>query len=143
MQLVRVRAFGATLDADLPTGNAGPMGKVQHFELPADDVERAQAFYAKVFGWTYEDYGPDMAMVDAAGAEGETGVIGGDIFKRETPGDVPTVVLTVDSIEDSLSAIEAAGGSRAGDIQSIPEMGRFAYFIDPEGNRIGVWDTKL
>lgn len=119
------------------------MGKVQHFELPADDVERAQAFYAAVFGWTYEDYGPDMAMVESAGAEGETGVIGGDIFKRETPSDVPTVVISVDSIEDTLAQIVAAGGRRAGDIQTLPEQGRFAYFFDPEGNKIGVWDTKI
>ena len=119
------------------------MGKVQHFELPADDVGRAQAFYAEVFGWTYEDYGPDMAMVDPAGAEGETGVIGGDIFTREPEATVPTVVISVVSIEDTFAQIEAAGGTRAGDIQTLPEQGRFAYFIDTEGNRIGVWDEKV
>jgi len=119
------------------------MGKVQHFELPADDVERAKVFYATVFGWTYEDYGPDLAMVDPAGAEGETGVIGGDIFKRDSEATVPTVVISVDSIEDTFIEIEAAGGTRAGDIQTLPEQGRFAYFVDPEGNRIGVWDTKI
>ena len=121
------------------------MGKVQHFELPADDVERARAFYANVFGWTYEDedYGPDLAMVEPAGATGETGVIGGDIFTRSAEATVPTIVISVDSIEDTFAQIEEAGGTRAGDIQTLPGQGRFAYFVDPEGNRIGVWDTKI
>jgi hypothetical protein len=31
------------------------MDKVQHFEVPADDMRRAKEFYGEVFGWTFED----------------------------------------------------------------------------------------
>ena len=114
------------------------MGKVQHFEIPADDVGRAKAFYGDVFGWTYDEWDADTAMIHPAGDES----IGGDIYKRDKP-QAPTVVVTVDSIEDSLDAIITAGGQRLGAIETMEGMGRYAYFTDPEGNRLGLWDTKL
>jgi uncharacterized protein len=117
------------------------MGKVQHFEIPADDVGRAKAFYGSVFGWTYDDWDADNVMVHPGGDEGETGVIGGDIYKRTEP-QPPTVVITVDSIEDALEAIVASGGTPLGEIEPLADMGRYAYFTDPEGNRLGLWDTK-
>lgn len=117
------------------------MGKVQHFEIPADDVGRAKSFYGSVFGWTFDEWDPDTLMVHPAGDEGETGVIGGDIYKRDKP-QVPTVIITVDSIEDALDAIIKAGGTRLGEIELLADMGRYAYFTDPEGNRLGLWDEK-
>lgn len=113
------------------------MGKVQHFEIPADDVSRAKAFYGGVFGWTYDDWDDENVMIHAAGDDS----IGGDIYKRDKPTP-PTVVITVDSIEDALDAIIKAGGQRLGAIEALGEMGRYAYFTDPEGNRLGLWDTK-
>jgi predicted enzyme related to lactoylglutathione lyase len=32
------------------------MSRVVHFEIQADDVERAKSFYAAVFDWSFEDY---------------------------------------------------------------------------------------
>ena len=118
------------------------MGKVQHFEIPADDLDRAKKFYREIFDWNYQEYDDETVFVDAAGDEGETGVIGGDIYKREKP-QVPTFVVTVDSIEDTLEKIIKSGGQRLGSIETVPGMGRYAYFTDPEGNRIGLWDTKI
>ena len=113
------------------------MAKVQHFEIPADDVGRAKSFYGSVFGWTYDEWDDDTAMIHAVGDDS----IGGDIYKRESP-EAPTVVITVDSIEQSLDAILKAGGQRLGGIETMQGMGRYAYFTDPEGNRLGLWDTK-
>jgi uncharacterized protein len=117
------------------------MGKVQHFEIPADDTARAKVFYGSVFGWTYDEYDADTAMIHPGGAEGEAGVIGGDIYKREAP-QAPTVVITVASIEESLDAIIKAGGQRLGPIETMEGMGRYAYFADSEGNRLGLWDMN-
>jgi uncharacterized protein len=117
------------------------MGKVQHFELPADDVGRAKDFYGSVFGWTFDQWDPETLMIHPGGAEGETGVIGGDIYKRSTPTP-PTVVITVDSIEDALDLVIKAGGTRLGAIETLGDSGRYAYFTDSEGNRVGLWDEK-
>ena len=32
------------------------MSRPVHFEVQADDVERAKAFYGAVFGWEFQDY---------------------------------------------------------------------------------------
>jgi hypothetical protein len=41
------------------------MDKVQHFEIPADDMVRAKKFYSSVFRWKIQDVpGMEYAMVD-------------------------------------------------------------------------------
>jgi uncharacterized protein len=113
---------------------------IQHFEIPADDVERAKAFYHKLFGWKFESYpsapGQDYFMVMAK--DGETGINGG-LMKRQMPGQPFTNYVTVDSIDRMLSAVQAAGARVALPKQEIGQgMGWIAGFIDPEGNLIGL-----
>ena len=110
------------------------MAKVEHFEVPAEDVDRAQAFYAKAFGFTYEPWGEDMGMLRTGSDDG----ISGDIHKR---GAVlhPTFVITVDDLEATLDAVVEAGGERFGEISSMGETARYAYFKDSEGNLVGVY----
>ena len=110
------------------------MAKIEHFEIPADDVDRAQTFYAKAFGFTYEPWGDDMGMLRTGSDEG----ISGDIHKR---GGVPhpTVVITVDNLEAALAAVVEAGGEQFGQIEPMGETARYAYFKDSEGNIVGVY----
>jgi uncharacterized protein len=117
------------------------MGKVEHFEIPADDVAKAKAFYGAVFKWSFEDWPGGAVAIKSAAAEGETGVIGGDIYLRKEPAQ-PTVVVTVDDIEETLAAITEGGGKPLGKIEHFGDQGRYTYFEDPQGNRIGLWDTK-
>lgn len=117
------------------------MAKVQHFGIPADDVGRAQAFYAAAFGWSIDSYGEDIAVIQPGGEEGEVGVIGGDIHRRTAP-EPPAAVITVDDLETALEAVERSGGRRVGDVVPMPGMGRFAYFEDTEGNRLRLWENE-
>ena len=104
------------------------MSRPIHFEIQADDLERAKAFYADVFGWTYEDYGqftgsPYWGV--HTGEPGEPGIDGG-LMPRPAPAPAPgsganAAVLTDaqrDVIEQSarllpmaVPTIELAGGS--------------------------------
>lgn len=67
------------------------MSRVVHFEIQAEDVERAKAFYADVFGWTYEDYSqmvgsPYFGIVTGSGDE--PGINGGLLPRpAATPGE--------------------------------------------------------
>jgi len=117
------------------------MGKVEHFEVPADEPRRARDFYAAVFGWTFDDWGGGNFLIHPGGAKDEPEVIGGDISPRvENHG--PTVVVSVDSLEDTLASVEAAGGERLGEIHALGESGRYTYFRDSEGNRIGLFQKS-
>jgi uncharacterized protein len=114
---------------------------IMHFEIPADDVERAKAFYAKVFGWRFESYpaGPgedEYFMVMAK--DGDNGINGG-LMKRKMPGQPFTNYVTVESIEHALAAAQSSGARVALPKQEIGGgMGWIAAFLDPENNLIGL-----
>lgn len=113
------------------------MAKVEHFEIPADDVERAAAFYAKVFDFEYQAWSPEMGIIGNRDGEG----ISGDIHQRDVVAH-PTVVFTVDRIEDTVALVISNGGEQIGEIQPLDERSRWVYVRDSEGNAIGLFDKN-
>ena len=111
------------------------MAKVEHFEIPVDDIARARAFYTSVLGYTYEPWGDEMGMLQHPQKEG----INGDLHVRGTTPH-PTVVFTVDRIEDTVALAVASGGEQVGEIQPLSENSRWVYIKDSEGNLIGIYD---
>jgi predicted enzyme related to lactoylglutathione lyase len=121
-------------------------GKVVHFEIPANDLKRATAFYKDVFGWwTMEMPGMDYTMlggtkVSDKGEFSESGSINGGMMKREKPMEHPIITIGVDDIDASLKAIEQKGGKLLRKKEDIgQDMGWTAYFIDTEGNVMGLY----
>jgi uncharacterized protein len=123
------------------------MRSVVHFEIPADDVARAKEFYRSVFDWQLQDM-PEMDYtIVQTTAVGEDqmptapGAINGGLMRRTQ--DTPTPVLTIDveSIDQALKQVEASGGRTVKERTEIPGMGAYAYFTDPEGNTLGLWET--
>jgi predicted enzyme related to lactoylglutathione lyase len=127
------------------------MPKVVHFEIPADDVERAKNFYGSVFGWelqTMQMEGGDYTSVKTTPVDEQTqrptepGAINGGMFQRsEQAPSSPVITIDVDAIDDALKQIEDKGGSTVTPRTPIPGMGAFAYFQDPEGNVVGLWEV--
>ena len=116
-------------------GTVDTMAKMEHFEIPVDDIPRAQAFYTAVLGYQYEPWGDEMGMLRQPDGEG----VNGDLHLRgATPH--PTVVFTVDKIEDTLAAALASGGEQVGAIEPMGETARYVYVKDSEGNIIGLYD---
>ena len=113
------------------------MAKVEHFEIPAEDIPRAQAFYSEVLGFTYEPWGEDSGMLRSGAGEG----INGDLHQRGVLPH-PTVVFTVDRLEDTIEAAVARGGELIGSIEPMGENARWAYLRDSEGNMIGIYDEQ-
>src|SRR4051812_13378941 len=107
------------------------MGRVVHFEITAEDTKRAVKFYTEAFGWRFEDSG--MADMDYqlahTGDEDEMG-IDGAIMPRQYQTQPVINTIGVGNLEESLEKVEAAGGKREGEIQPIPEVGRFCYVRD-------------
>jgi predicted enzyme related to lactoylglutathione lyase len=112
------------------------MLRVTHFELPADDPERAVAFYQKVFGWKINKWeGPVDYWLITTG-ENASG-INGAIMRREN---VTNTVNTVDvpSLDEFSQKVVAAGGKVMTPKTAIPGVGYFAYCTDTEGNLFGI-----
>ena len=122
-------------------------GRVVHFEIPADDVERAEEFYKSTFGWNINSM-PDMgySMVSTTptneqGAPTDPGAINGGMMKREAPVSTPVITIDVDDIDKALETISTHGGSTVQPKKSVMDMGFSAYFKDSEGNLMGLWQT--
>ena len=125
------------------------MDSVVHFEIPADDVKRASAFYKKAFGWDIQQmggmeyWGLTTTEVDAERMPKNPGAINGGMGARGGPLKAPVVTIAVKDIDKSIATIEKLGGKAVGKKQSIGEMGFTAYFKDGEGNTIGLWQSAL
>jgi predicted enzyme related to lactoylglutathione lyase len=132
------------------------MGSVVHFEMPAKDKSRVADFYSNVFGWKMNQMGAEMgnyllaqtADTDELGMVKEPGAINGGFFAyQEKEGfNVPHLVISVDNLEESIEAVKNAGGKilggATGDIDDIPNVGRYVSFEDSEGNHVGMLQPK-
>lgn len=125
------------------------MDKVVHFEVPADNLERAKNFYQTVFNWQLQDM-PEMNYVIARSTEVDekqmpatAGAINGGMFKRgpNNPAQGPTFAIAVKSIDESVEKIKALGGEIVKEKTPVGTMGFIAYFKDPEGNVLSLWQN--
>ena len=124
------------------------MDKVVHFEIPTDDLSRAKEFYGSTFGWqlqTMDEMDYTIAMTTAVDEQTqmptEPGGINGGMMKRSADTASPVLTIGVESIDDSMKQVEAAGGAVVQPRTEIPGMGAFAYFKDTEGNVLGLWEN--
>ncbi len=120
------------------------MPRVVHFEVHADDPERAVRFYAGLFGWQITKWaGPGDYWVIVTGPDGTPGINGG-LIKRQYPlagnDGVIAHVCTVDvpDLDRSVARGLELGGTVAMPRFPIPGVGWLAYLKDPEGNVLGL-----
>jgi len=116
------------------------MSRPVHFDITADDPDRAVAFYEKVFGWKithWEGGGPmDYWLIETG--ESEPGINGGLSRRDEGAAPATTNTIGVDSLDDAMAAIRESGGEIIQDRMPIPGVGWFAACIDTEGNHFGL-----
>ena len=112
--------------------------KIDYIELPASDLAKAKIFYSSVFGWTFEDYGPEYCAFN-------DGRLDGGFFKSRqnasTENGSALVVLYAANLEATLIRVEAHGGTIIRDIFAFPGGRRF-HFADSNGNELAVWSEQ-
>jgi predicted enzyme related to lactoylglutathione lyase len=112
--------------------------RIVHFELPADDPDRAAKFYADAFGWKITKWGgPTDYWLVTTGADGEPGIDGG-IGKRQSAEDQTTNTIDVPDLDAAVAAVEAAGGRITNAKHAVSGVGWLAYATDTEGNPFGM-----
>jgi hypothetical protein len=117
------------------------MNRVMHFELSVQDVEKAIPFYSDVFGWKVEKWdGPINYWFVTTGEEKETG-IDGAIMLKENHFPPTVLVIDVDDIDPVLEKVKQSGGEIILPKSPIPGMGYSAYFKDPQGVIMGIYQT--
>ncbi len=119
------------------------MGRVVHFEIHADNPERAAGFYKSVFGWEIQKWdGPTDYWLVGTGSSDTPG-IDGAIMQRMGPVTGDSVIayvctIDIDSLDDSMKKAQELGATIAMDRMPVPGIGYLAYLKDTEGNIFGM-----
>ena len=118
------------------------MSRVVHFELAADDPERASRFYSAVLGWQIDKWdGPQDYWLATTGDAAQPGIDGA--IMRRAP-QMPSVINTVDvaSVDEAVAKVTANGGQVVEPKMAIPGVGYLAYCLDTEGNMFGLMQRE-
>jgi hypothetical protein len=109
-----------------------------HFDLSADNPERAMGFYKEVFGWKFEKWnGPMEYWMVTTGDEKEPGINGG--LTRKGESGMPNMnTVSVTSVDEFSKRIADKGGKILTPKMPIPGIGWFATCQDTEGNTFGI-----
>lgn len=108
---------------------------INYVEFPARDIEATKTFFTTVFGWSFDDFGPDYAAFSGQGIDG--GFYKSDKVSSSERGGA-LIVMYTDSLEEVQGRIESAGGTILKPIFSFPGGRRF-HFTEPSGNELAVW----
>ena len=112
-----------------------PVLKIAYLELPAQQIAATKTFYAHLFGWDFQDYGPTYAAFSNSGTEGG---FNADPAARTK---APLPVIESDNLEQTEQSIVKAGGKITLPIFSFPGGRRF-HFTDPSGNELAVMQRE-
>jgi len=124
---------------------------IVHFEIPADQPERAVNFYRELFGWDIQKFeggaagGMEYWVVKTVptsdqGMPTRPGVNGG-LMRRMYPGQVPVNYINVGDVDEFVHKAEDLGAKILMTKQPVPGMGWFAQLSDTEGNVFAIWQT--
>ncbi len=118
------------------------MPTIVHFDVPADDPERAKNFYIELFGWKFQKpiEGMEYYLVETEDLEGKPGPEGG-LGKREAADQRIMNYIGVTSVEEYLAKVEKLGGKVIMPKTVVPGWGYLAICIDTENNTFGLWEN--
>lgn len=125
------------------------MKRPVHFEIHAQDPERAAKFYGELFGWKTKQWEGPMPywLVDTGTDEGG---INGAIVRRVGPNPDPAeptpvvgyvCTMGVDDLDGMIAKAKKLGGTEAMPKMEIPGMGWLAYYKDTESNLFGMMES--
>jgi len=129
------------------------MPTIVHFEIPADDIDRAKKFYTELFGWKIEkllgmDTGNSSSssdieywMITTTDEKGNK-ALGGGMMKRKMPQQPNINYIGVESVDEYASKVEKIGGKVVLSKMAVPGMGYFAVCLDTENNAFAIWESS-
>ena len=130
----------------MPVRTSYAQGTPNWVDLQTSDQDAAKAFYSSLFGWTYDDQPMPQGPVYSMAMLGDHTVAA---IAPQTPemaaAGAPSIwntYLAVDSVDDAVTKVEAAGGKVAMAPFDIMDAGRMAFVIDPSGAAVALWQAN-
>lgn len=107
------------------------------FEIPADDLESLQEFYREMFNWTFEKIPGGFRYYKIHMGQD---IPKGGMTARQDSSHTPINYVKVESVETSAAQAQKLGATVVLPRNSVPGAGWFAVLLDPQGNRLGLWE---
>ncbi len=130
----RRNAIVKVTEGEMPTTK---IPRVVHFEINADNIDRAIKFYHDVFGWDIQKAEGMDYWLAKTGEMTEVGISGAIIPRIDLHAGVINTIGVPD-IDLYLKRIVDCGGKIVKAIEEIPTIGLYAYVFDTEGNLVGI-----
>lgn len=111
------------------------------FELPADDLARATAFYREVFGWSAQQLPFEYVLVDTDGEPVDPQDADGGISPRTEFVQGPVLIVEVPSVDDVARKVVHAGGELLNAKERVGDHGYSQYVRDSEGSVLCLWES--
>ncbi|WP_158588069.1 VOC family protein [Actinomadura logoneensis] len=120
-----------------------PLGTPNYIDLGIPDVERAKRFYGDLFGWSFQDLGPDAMGYQGVMVDGQMIAGLAEVSAEDTGGrHWWNLYFSTDDADATLKKITDAGGEVVQPAGDVFEHGRMAMVKDPSGAQFGLWQGK-
>ncbi len=109
--------------------------RIDYVEIPVTDLQKTQEFFGELFGWTFQEWGPDYSSFN-------DGRLDGGLRRSAEPAPASGVLLVFysEDLERDLVRVEALGGTISQAIFEFPGGRRF-HFVDPAGTEFAMWSA--
>ncbi len=106
------------------------MARLDYLEIAVKNLTQAKEFYSNALGFKFTDFGPEYAATTTNDTD----------FGFHVQNEIiaPLGVICVENLETAYLQVKNAGGKIIVEIFEFPGGKRFE-FLDPFGNKIGVW----
>ncbi|WDE09145.1 VOC family protein [Thalassomonas viridans] len=111
--------------------------KINYVEFPSKDLAATKTFFTTVFGWSFQDFGPEYTAFSNEGLDG--GFFKSELTSSSEKG-AALVVLFSSDLEATLAEVKNGGGIISKEIFSFPGGRRF-HFTEPGGSELAVWSN--
>jgi predicted enzyme related to lactoylglutathione lyase len=107
--------------------------RIDYVEIPVTDLKKTRAFFAALFGWTFQDWGDEYISFSDGRLNG-----GFRLATEATPPGGVLLVFFSEDLERDVERVKELGGTISQEIFSFPGGRRF-HFIDPVGTEFAIW----
>lgn len=110
-------------------------GRIDYVEIPVTDIAAARDFFAAMFGWEFQEWGPDYSSFS-------DGRLDGGLRRADTPAPSTGVLLVFysEDLERDVERVKELGATVSQEIFEFPGGRRF-HFVEPTGVEFAMWSS--
>jgi len=110
-------------------------GRIDYIEIPVTDLEKTRNFFSKLFGWSFQEWGPDYFSFNDGRLE-----CGLRRAEQAAPATGVLLIFFSKNLERDLGRVKELGATISQEIFEFPGGRRF-HFVDPAGTEFAIWSN--